>query len=91
VVNKIGTYAHALGAARAGIPFIVVAPESTMDPTTARGDQVEIEDRDAEEVLGYAGTAVAPAGARAVNPAFDVTPRELVTAIVTDQRVIREP
>jgi S-methyl-5-thioribose-1-phosphate isomerase len=88
VVNKIGTYAHALGAARAGIPFLVVAPESTMDAGTATGAEVAIEDRGPGEVLGYGGVATAPAGATAVNPAFDVTPRELVTAIITDARVL---
>jgi S-methyl-5-thioribose-1-phosphate isomerase len=89
VVNKIGTYAHALGAARAGIPFLVVAPESTVDLDTPAGEAVEIEDRGSAEVLAYGGTATAPAGAGAVNPAFDVTPHDLVTAIVTDQRVVR--
>ncbi|MGH3681074.1 MAG: S-methyl-5-thioribose-1-phosphate isomerase, partial [Natronosporangium sp.] len=88
VVNKIGTYAHALGAARAGIPFIVVAPESTVDPATASGAEVPIEDRDPAEVLAYHGSVTTPAGAGAVNPAFDVTPADLVTAIVTERRVI---
>lgn len=88
-VNKIGTYAHALGAHRAGLPFVVVAPESTVDPETAAGAQVEIEDRGSAEVVGYAGTRSTPAGTEAVNPAFDVTPADLVTAIVTDRRVIR--
>ncbi|MEO3925233.1 S-methyl-5-thioribose-1-phosphate isomerase [Micromonosporaceae bacterium B7E4] len=95
VINKIGTYAHALGARRAGIPFVVVAPESTVDPDTADGARVEIEDRGADEVLSYGRTpagAGRPArvdGVDAVNPAFDVTPYELVTAIVTERRVIR--
>jgi methylthioribose-1-phosphate isomerase len=89
VVNKIGSFAHALGARHAGIPFIVVAPESTVDPATPGGDAVVIEDRGPEEVLGYAGARVAPEGARAVNPAFDVVPADLVTAVVTDRRVIR--
>ncbi len=89
VVNKIGTYAHALGARRAGLPFVVVAPESTVDRDTPDGAAVEIEDRGAPEVLGYAGTAAAPAGVAAANPAFDVTPHDLVTAVVTDERVIR--
>jgi methylthioribose-1-phosphate isomerase len=79
-VNKIGTYAHALGAARAGIPFVVVAPESTVDAETPTGAAVEIEDRDGGEVF---------TGGPAANPAFDVTPADLVTAIVTDRRVIR--
>jgi methylthioribose-1-phosphate isomerase len=91
VVNKIGTYAHALGAARAGIPFIVVAPESTLDPATATGADVEIEDRGPAEVVGFQGLATTPAGAGAVNPAFDVTPHDLVTAIVTDTRVLSCP
>ncbi|GAA0264371.1 S-methyl-5-thioribose-1-phosphate isomerase [Cryptosporangium japonicum] len=81
VVNKIGSYAHALGAARAGIPFIVVAPESTVDVATASGADVEIEDRGGAEVSGF--------GVAAANPAFDVTPFDLVTAVVTDRRVVR--
>jgi S-methyl-5-thioribose-1-phosphate isomerase len=88
VVNKVGSYAHALGAKAAGIPFVVVAPESTVDTATPDGSAVEIEDRAADEVLGYGGTRVAPDGAGAVNPAFDVTPHHLVTAIVTEARVI---
>jgi methylthioribose-1-phosphate isomerase len=80
VVNKIGTYAHALGARAAGIPFVVVAPESTVDDDTPAGSAVHIEDRDGTEVV---------AGVPAVNPAFDVTPHELVTAIVTERRIIR--
>jgi S-methyl-5-thioribose-1-phosphate isomerase len=89
VVNKVGSYAHALGAKAAGIPFICVAPESTVDMSTPAGTAVEIEDRGPSEVLGYAGTPAAPDSADAVNPAFDVTPHELVTAIVTDKRVVR--
>jgi methylthioribose-1-phosphate isomerase len=80
VVNKIGTYAHALGARRAGLPFVVVAPESTVDVNTPAGTAVPIEDRGAAEVTAYSD---------AVNPAFDVTPADLVTAIVTERRVIR--
>jgi S-methyl-5-thioribose-1-phosphate isomerase len=89
VVNKVGTYAHALGARRAGIPFLVVAPESTVDSGTPDGASVEIEDRGAPEVLSLRGVPTAPDGVDAVNPAFDVTPYDLVTAIVTDRRVIR--
>src|SRR5690606_7098760 len=89
VVNKIGTYAHALGAARAGVPFVVVAPESTLDHETPEGAAVAIEDRDATEVLHLAGVPIAPPGAAAVNPAFDVTPHDLVTAVVTAKRVLR--
>jgi methylthioribose-1-phosphate isomerase len=89
VVNKVGTYAHALGAQRAGIPFLVVAPESTVDMSTPSGGAVEIEDRGPDEVLALRGTRTAPPGADAVNPAFDVTPHDLVTAIITDRRVVR--
>jgi methylthioribose-1-phosphate isomerase len=89
VVNKVGTYAHALGARAAGIPFLVVAPESTVDTDTPSGDAVEIEDRGAAEVVAFGAAGTAPAGAPAVNPAFDVTPYPLVTALVTDRRVVR--
>ena len=89
VANKIGTYPLALAAARAGIPFIVAAPESTLDPATATGADIEIEERAEEEVLAFGGIRAAPAGSRAYNPAFDVTPADLVTAIVTERRVIR--
>ena len=88
VVNKVGTFAHALGAAHAGIPFVVVAPESTVDGSTPDGAAVPIEDRGATEVLTFRGRRTAPEGADAVNPAFDVTPAALVTAIVTDRRVL---
>ncbi|GAA1657896.1 S-methyl-5-thioribose-1-phosphate isomerase [Nonomuraea maheshkhaliensis] len=87
--NKIGSYALALGAERAGVPFIVVAPESTIDEHTPTGDQIEIEDRGADEIVSVRGVRVAPEGTRALNPAFDVTPHDLISAIVTDQRVIR--
>ena len=80
VINKVGSYAHALGARRAGLPFVVVAPESTVDLDTPQGAAVPIEDRGSAEITPWA---------EAVNPAFDVTPHDLVTAIVTDRRVIR--
>lgn len=89
VVNKIGTYPLALAAARAGVPFLVAAPESTVDAGTASGADTPIEDRDPAEVLSFAGVTTGPAGAGAYNPAFDITPADLVTAIVTDRRVIR--
>jgi len=85
VANKIGTYPLALAAARAGVPFVVAAPESTLDPATPDGAAIEIEERAADEVLGHG----APAATLAWNPAFDVTPADLVTAIVTDRRVWR--
>lgn len=87
--NKIGTFSLALGARHAGVPFVVVAPESTLDPDTPDGGGIAIEDRGAEEVIDVRGAATAPENTDAVNPAFDVTPAELITAIVTDRRVIR--
>lgn len=82
VVNKVGTYPLAVLCARHGIPFYVVAPTSTLDAATARGEDVEIEERDPSEV-----TTFAPPGTPAWNPAFDVTPAELVTALVTERGV----
>jgi S-methyl-5-thioribose-1-phosphate isomerase len=87
--NKIGTYSLALAARRAGIPFVVAAPESTIDEATATGADIPIELRADEEVTSFAGVLAAPAGTRALNYAFDVTPADLVTAIVTEDRVIR--
>jgi methylthioribose-1-phosphate isomerase len=89
VANKVGTFPVALAAARHGIPFIVVAPESTVDLSIADGRGIHIEQRDPAEVTHFAGQPVAPAGADAFNPAFDVTPADLVTAIVTETRVWR--
>ena len=79
----------ALAAARAGIPFVVAAPESTLDPDTPDGAAIEIEERAAEEVLVVGERRAAPAGSAAWNPAFDVTPADLVTAVVTERRVWR--
>jgi S-methyl-5-thioribose-1-phosphate isomerase len=87
--NKIGTYPLALAARRAGIPFVVAAPESTIDLDCASGDHIDIELRDAAEVVSFADHLVAPAGTDALNLAFDVTPHDLVTAIVTQSRIIR--
>jgi S-methyl-5-thioribose-1-phosphate isomerase len=87
VANKIGTYPLALAAARAGVPFLVAAPESTVDPDTADGAAIDIEDRGADEVLLIGGHRLTPIGSTAWNPAFDVTPADLVSAIVTEQRV----
>jgi methylthioribose-1-phosphate isomerase len=87
--NKIGTFSLALAAAHAHLPFVVVAPESTLDPATSTGAEIEIEDRGAPEVVAFRGLAVAPEATEAFNPAFDVTPAALITAIVTDRRIIR--
>lgn len=89
VANKVGTYPLALAAVRAGIPFVVAAPESTVDPATPDGAAIEVEDRTDDEVVAVAGRATTPPGARALNPAFDVTPADLVTAVVTECRVVR--
>jgi methylthioribose-1-phosphate isomerase len=89
VANKIGTFALALGAQHAGVPFVVVAPESTVDAATYSGSDVVIEERDEGEVLAFGATPVAADGARAANPAFDVTPASLITALVTESRVVR--
>lgn len=89
VANKIGTYGLAVSAAHHGIPFVVVAPRSTWDEELADGSQIVIEERDATEVTSLAGTGVAPAGAAVHNPAFDVTPAELVTAVVSEHRNFR--
>jgi methylthioribose-1-phosphate isomerase len=91
VANKIGTYPLALVARHHGVPFYVCAPWSTVDPETERGDQIRIEHRHADEVRAGFGSATAPAGVAVFNPAFDVTPAELVTAIVTDRGVMRAP
>jgi S-methyl-5-thioribose-1-phosphate isomerase len=84
VANKIGTYSLALAARAAGIPFLVAAPESTLDSSTPSGAAIPIELRADEEVTGQA----APAGTRALNFAFDITPAELVSAVVTEERLI---
>ncbi len=89
VVNKIGTYPLALAAARAGVPFLVAAPESTVDLATPSGAEVHIEARDPDEVLRWRGQRIAAAEAGALNLAFDVTPWDLVTALVTETRVVR--
>ncbi|HEY6759870.1 MAG TPA: S-methyl-5-thioribose-1-phosphate isomerase, partial [Baekduia sp.] len=73
VANKVGTYAHALAARAAGIPFVVAGPTSTIDLATPDGDAIAIEERGAEEVVAFGGVAVAPEGTPVINPAFDVT------------------
>jgi methylthioribose-1-phosphate isomerase len=87
--NKVGSFALALAARHAGVPFLVVAPETTVDAATATGVGIEIEERGADEVTSFRGVRSAPAGTRTLNPAFDVTPASLITAIVTDRRVVR--
>jgi methylthioribose-1-phosphate isomerase len=89
--NKIGTYAVAVLARHHGIPFYVAAPCSTIDPSIPSGDHIVIEERDPEEVRGVAGRRTAPAESPVFNPAFDVTPAELITAIITERGVYRFP
>jgi methylthioribose-1-phosphate isomerase len=89
VANKIGTYGLALAARAHGIPFYVAAPTSTLDPATLDGAGIPIEQRDPGEVATWQGARTAPAGVRVWNPAFDVTPAKLVTAIITDQGIFQ--
>jgi methylthioribose-1-phosphate isomerase len=89
--NKIGTYMLAVLARAHEIPFLVAAPLSTVDFRTPDGGAIPIEQRSPDEVTHVAGTSVAPAGTTALNPAFDVTPQHLITAIVTDRGVARPP
>lgn len=86
--NKIGSVAVALAAHRAGIPFLVAAPMSTVDATLASGDLIEIEERDENEVLAFGGTVMSAQGVRGFNPAFDVTPYDLISGIVTEHGVV---
>ncbi|TAM60426.1 S-methyl-5-thioribose-1-phosphate isomerase [bacterium] len=89
--NKIGTYGLAVAAAHHGIPFYVVAPRATFDFTLASGDAIPIEERAHDEVRALGGKATAPADMDVYNPAFDVTPGHLLTAIVTEYGVLQPP
>jgi methylthioribose-1-phosphate isomerase len=89
--NKIGTYTLAVLAQRHGVPFVVCAPLSSVDLETPDGAAIPIEDRAASEVTEIRGVRIAPAGTEVRNPAFDVTPAELISAIVTEEGVVRAP
>lgn len=93
VANKIDTYMLALAAHDNGVPAYAVVPTSTIDLSLATGDLIPVEERDPEEVLGlqFHGERVAPANAKARNPAFDVTPNRLISAIVTEKGIVRPP
>jgi methylthioribose-1-phosphate isomerase len=93
VANKIGTYSLSVLARENGVPFYSVVPTSTVDLSLGHGDLIPIEERSQDEVLGLqvGGEPVAPAGARARNPAFDVTPHRYLTAIITENGVVRPP
>ena len=89
--NKIGTYMIAVLARRHGVPFYIAAPTSTFDSQTADGSAIRIEERPAQEVTGYRGARWAPEGVKVRNPAFDVTPAELISGIVCEKGVVLEP
>jgi methylthioribose-1-phosphate isomerase len=90
VANKIGTYSVAVLAKAHGIPFYVAAPSSTIDLATPSGDQIPIEQRASEEVTSVCGgRPVAPKGVAVLNPAFDVTPADFVTGIITERGVLK--
>ena len=91
VANKIGTYSLALAARHHGVPFYVAAPWSTVDAATPAGRDIAIEHRDADEIREWCGTRTAPAGVAVYNPAFDVTPAEFISAIITDRGIARPP
>jgi methylthioribose-1-phosphate isomerase len=91
VANKIGSYTIAVLARRHGIPFYVAGPTSSIDVDCASGKDIPIEQRDAKEVSHIFGKAVAPKGTRILNPAFDVTSQDLITAIITEKGVIHPP
>ena len=91
VANKIGTYSVAVLAKENGVPFYVAAPISTLDLSLVSGDQIPIEERDAAEVTHLQGVPVAPPETSVLNPAFDVTPNQYVTAIITERGVARAP
>ncbi len=89
--NKIGTYMLAVCASFHGVPFYIAAPTSTLDPSLATGAQIPIEERSALELTHIEGVQIAPSGCRVFNPAFDVTPGSLITAIVSEKGVHRPP
>lgn len=89
--NKIGTYSLAVLAKENGIPFYVAAPTTTIDPSLASGDEIPIEQRSPQEITHIQGVSIAPEGIDVANPAFDVTPRRYITAIITEKGIIREP
>ena len=89
--NKIGTMGVAILAKHFGVPVYIAAPTSTIDMACARGADIPIEQRGADEVRGFGGVHTAPVDVKVYNPAFDVTPAELITAIVTEKGIVRPP
>jgi methylthioribose-1-phosphate isomerase len=91
VANKIGTYQLAIAARHHGVKFMVVAPSSTVDMATPGGELIEIEEREPGELHGIGGARTVAEGIAAWNPVFDVTPHELIDAIVTEKGVVERP
>ena len=91
VANKIGTYMVAVLARKHNIPFYVACPLSTIDRSIDNGDQIPIEERPKDEVIGYRDCKWAANGVSVRNPAFDVTPAELVTGLITEKGVVLQP
>ena len=91
VANKIGTYLVAVAARDNNVPFYVAAPTTTVDLDTPSGDTIPIEERDPAEITRMGGVRLAPEGIQVANPAFDVTPARLVTAIITETGIARPP
>lgn len=89
--NKIGTYSLAVLAKEHNIPMYIAAPLSTIDMSLTSGKEIPIEERETDEVLFIKGKRIAPEGTRVFNPAFDVTPNELITAIITDKGIVKSP
>jgi methylthioribose-1-phosphate isomerase len=89
--NKIGTYCLAVLAKENGIPFYVAAPLNTVDVSIAGGEEIIIEERQPEEVTSLQGVGIAPQGVEAANPAFDVTPHQYISAIITERGIVRKP
>jgi len=91
VANKIGTYTLAVLAKESKIPFYVAAPTSTIDLSLSSGDKIPVEERSPEEVTHIQGVAIAPEGIDVANPAFDITPNQYISAIITERGIIRKP
>ena len=91
VANKIGTYSVAVLAMENAVPFYVAAPTSTIDISLVSGREIPIEERNSDEITHIQGVRIAPEGVQVANPAFDVTPHNYITAIITEKGVVREP
>jgi methylthioribose-1-phosphate isomerase len=91
VANKIGTYQLAIAARHHGVKFMVVAPSTTVDMGTSSGGAIEIEERDPGELFGVGGSRTVAEGITAWNPVFDVTPHDLIDALVTEKGVVERP